>query len=101
MVITPTITCPRIRLFKHALIPGNHDVHRKECLRYFEQCVESGDPIVAPWYPKWRQYEKAFTEFYKDVPGVRFTPDQPWSLFAVSELEIVIAGLNRSEERRV
>jgi hypothetical protein len=76
------------------IIPGNHDVHRKECQRYFERCVESAEPVVAPWYPKWQQYERAFSEFYKDVPGVRFTPDEPWSLFVVKDLEVVIAGLN-------
>lgn len=69
-------------------------MHRKECLRYFERCVESGEPIVAPWYPKWQQYERAFAEFYKDVPGVRFTPDEPWSLFVIKDLEVVVAGLN-------
>jgi hypothetical protein len=76
------------------IIPGNHDVHRKECQRYFERCVESAEPIVAPWYPKWQQYERAFSEFFRDVPGVRFTPDEPWSLFVVKELDVVIAGLN-------
>ncbi len=75
-------------------IPGNHDVHRKECLRYFERCVESGETIVPPWFPKWQQYAAAFGEFYKYVPGVRFTPDEPWSLFEIPELEVVVAGLN-------
>ena len=76
------------------IIPGNHDVHRKECLRYFEQCIESGDKIVPPWYPKWSAYQAAFDKFYESFPAIRFTPDEPWSLFIYEDLKVVVAGLN-------
>jgi hypothetical protein len=76
------------------IIPGNHDVNRKDCLRYFEKSIEGGEPIVAPWYAKWKEYEIAFNDFYEGISGTAFQPGQPWSLFRVPELEVVVAGLN-------
>jgi 3',5'-cyclic AMP phosphodiesterase CpdA len=76
------------------IIPGNHDVNRKDCRRYFEEFIEGGDPIVAPWYPKWKKYEKAFNDFYQGMSGAIFQSEQPWSLFRIPELEVVVAGLN-------
>src|ERR1700730_11585795 len=76
------------------IIPGNHDINRKDCLRSFEEFIEGGDSVVAPWYAKWKKYEKAFNDFYQGVPGAAFHPGQPWSLFSVPSLEVVVAGLN-------
>jgi 3',5'-cyclic AMP phosphodiesterase CpdA len=76
------------------MIPGNHDVNRTDCAHYFDQYVQGGEPVVAPWYPKWKKYQKAFSEFYKNVPGVTFQEGQPWTLFCIPELEVVVAGLN-------
>jgi 3',5'-cyclic AMP phosphodiesterase CpdA len=76
------------------IIPGNHDVHRRDCESYFKDFIEGGDPVVAPWYPKWKKYEAAFSGFYKNVPGATFHEGQPWSLFCIPALEVVVAGLN-------
>jgi hypothetical protein len=74
------------------IIPGNHDINRKDWLRSFEEFIEGGDSVVAPWYAKWKKYEKAFNDFYQGVPGAAFHPGQPWSLFSVPSLEVVVAA---------
>ena len=40
------------------------------------------------------QFHAAFADFYSGVDGVTFTPDEPWSLFAMPDLTVVVAGLN-------
>ena len=77
-----------------AIVPGNHDINRKACAAYFaEQDSEEAEP-VAPYWPKWRQFAVAFEDFYADVDRVTFTPDEPWTLFEMPELRVVVAGLN-------
>jgi WD40 repeat protein len=49
---------------------------------------------VPPYWPKWRQFAAAFAGFYADVDGVTFTPDEPWTLFEMPDLGVVVAGLN-------
>jgi WD40 repeat protein/3',5'-cyclic AMP phosphodiesterase CpdA len=80
---------------KHvAIVPGNHDVNRKACQAYFaDQEADEREP-VAPYWPKWRPFAKAFADFYVDVEGVAFTPDEPWTLFEMPDLAVVVAGLN-------
>jgi WD40 repeat protein/3',5'-cyclic AMP phosphodiesterase CpdA len=76
-----------------AVVPGNHDVNRLACQAYFlQQTAEEREPI-APYWPKWNQFHAAFTEFYRGV-RVDFTPDEPWTLFEVPGLNVVVAGLN-------
>ena len=77
-----------------AIVPGNHDVNRRACAAYFAEQDSEEEAPVPPYFPKWRGYVAAFNEFYADVPGVTFTPDEPWTLFAMPELNIVVAGLN-------
>ena len=77
-----------------AIVPGNHDVSRLACQAYFlDQESQEQEPIK-PYFPKWRNYASAFQEFYADVPGVEFAPDEPWTLFEMPALNTVIAGLN-------
>ena len=85
------LNLPRQRI---AIIPGNHDINRKACHAYFLNCEASGTPVTPPWWPKWQFYASMFAEFYRDAPGVTFVPEQPWTLFEVPELKVVIAGLN-------
>jgi 3',5'-cyclic AMP phosphodiesterase CpdA len=80
---------------KHvAIVPGNHDISRKACAAYFADAEADEVEPVAPYWPKWRHYAKAFADFYADVPGATFTPDQPWTLFEMADLHVVVAGLN-------
>lgn len=41
-----------------------------------------------------KSIEQAFNDFYKSVSTVSFQLDEPWSLFVIPELEVVVAGLN-------
>jgi WD40 repeat protein/3',5'-cyclic AMP phosphodiesterase CpdA len=76
------------------VIPGNHDVNRKACEAYFlSEEGEEREP-APPYFPKWKPFAAAFDDFYRDVPGVTFTPDEPWTLFEIPDLAVVVAGLN-------
>ena len=76
-----------------AIVPGAHDVNRKACQAYFaEQESREAEP-VKPYFPKWNQFAAAFGEFYGDE-ATTFTPDEPWTLFAMPDLGAVVAGLN-------
>ena len=77
-----------------AIVPGNHDINRKACEAYFaDQESDEAEP-VPPYWPKWRKFSAAFADFYADVDGVTFTPDEPWTLFEMPELSVVVAGMN-------
>ena len=77
-----------------AMVPGNHDINRLACQGYFnDQASRQRDP-VAPFWPKWREFVAAFAEFYAEVPGATFTPDEPWTLFEMPAINTVVAGLN-------
>ena len=77
-----------------AIVPGNHDVNRAACESYFKaQEAEEKQP-TPPYYPKWTQFAARFNAFYADVAGVTFTPDEPWTLFEMHDLSVVVAGLN-------
>jgi 3',5'-cyclic AMP phosphodiesterase CpdA len=75
-----------------AIVPGNHDINRRACEAYFaDQDADEAEP-VPPFWPKWRQYAAAFDEFY--AGAATFTPDEPWTLFDMPDLGVVVAGLN-------
>ena len=77
-----------------ALVPGNHDINRKTCEGYFAaQAGDERDP-VPPYFPKWKQFAAVFADFYAGVPHTTFTPDEPWTLFEMPDLAVVVAGLN-------
>ena len=75
-----------------AIVPGNHDINRKACAAYFADAEADEAEPVAPYWPKWRQFAAAFDDFYADA--ATFTPDEPWTLFEMPDLAVVVAGLN-------
>ncbi|MCP4592784.1 MAG: metallophosphoesterase, partial [bacterium] len=76
------------------VVPGNHDVNRKVCESYFNECEGEEVKPVPPYWPKWRHYDKFFHTFYRDHSGAEFTEEEPWTLFEVPNLKTVVAGLN-------
>jgi WD40 repeat protein len=77
-----------------AIVPGAHDVNRKACQAYFaERESREADP-VPPYFPKWNEFAAAFCEFYKGATDAAFTPDEPWTLFPMPDLGVVVAGMN-------
>ncbi len=76
------------------VVPGNHDVNRAASRAYFIQCEADEVEPEPPYWPKWQDYAELFGKLYADQPRVRFTAEQPWSLFAIEDLRVVVAGLN-------
>ncbi len=89
--LADAVELPRHRV---ALVPGNHDVNRKASQAYFLGEESEDREPVPPYFPKWKSFVEAFTEFYAAVPGITFTPDEPWTLFEMPDLAVVVAGLN-------
>ena len=89
--LTEAVELPRRHV---ALVPGNHDVNRKACAGYFQDQEADECEPVAPYWPKWRHFAAAFEQFYEGVDGVSFTPDEPYTLFEMPNLKVVVAGLN-------
>ncbi|MGH4026034.1 MAG: trypsin-like peptidase domain-containing protein, partial [Pseudonocardiaceae bacterium] len=89
--LTEAVELPRRHV---ALVPGNHDVNRSACAAYFQDQEADERQPVAPYWPKWRHFAAAFEQFYAGVDGVSFTPDEPWTLFEMPDLAVVVAGLN-------
>ena len=77
-----------------AIVPGNHDINRLTCQGYFVTQEGAEQEPVPPYYPKWTHFAAAFEAFYSDVERATFTPDEPWTLFAMPDLKVVVAGLN-------
>lgn len=75
-------------------MPGSHDVNRGARHGYFLLQEAAQQTPVPPYFPKWTAYATAFRDFYHDIPGVTFTPDEPWSLYEMKDLGVVVAGLN-------
>jgi WD40 repeat protein len=76
------------------IVPGSHDITRRACQAYFADCEADDIEPQAPFWPKWRHFSRVFEELYRDIDGVTFDPTQPWTLFAVPDLRVVVAGLN-------
>lgn len=77
-----------------AILPGNHDINRFLCQSHFLECQGSGEQPVKPYAAKWRHYIKLFDEIYGGIPGLRFAPEEPWTLFDYPELKVVVAAMN-------
>jgi len=76
------------------MIPGNHDVNRSLCEAHFAQCKARRKEPIPPYWDKWEFFAQCFDTFYRDEPDIQFTQSQPWSLFEMPELKLVVAGLN-------
>jgi WD40 repeat protein/3',5'-cyclic AMP phosphodiesterase CpdA len=76
------------------VVPGAHDITRPACRAYFANCEADDIEPQEPYWPKWRHYTRLFEELYQGVEGPIFDSEQPWTLFAMPDLHVVIAGLN-------
>ncbi|MGH3854777.1 MAG: metallophosphoesterase, partial [Pseudonocardiaceae bacterium] len=89
--LTEAVKLPRRRV---AIVPGNHDVNRKACEAHFIDHEADEREPVAPYWPKWKHFADAFNQFYQGINEVSFTQDEPWTLFEMPDLAVVVAGLN-------
>ncbi|HZA16703.1 MAG TPA: trypsin-like peptidase domain-containing protein, partial [Pseudonocardiaceae bacterium] len=89
--LTEAVELPREHV---AVVPGNHDVNRDACEAYFLREKANQREPLAPYWPKWELFAAAFEQFYQGVSGISFAPDEPWTLFEMPDLAVVVAGLN-------
>ncbi|MEV0678336.1 trypsin-like peptidase domain-containing protein [Actinosynnema sp. NPDC050436] len=87
--LAEAVELPRDRV---VVVPGAADVNLLACRAYFDQEEALEQRPTPPYWPKWGPFAAAFAEFYGD--RATFTPDEPWSLFEVPDLAVVVAGLN-------
>ncbi len=76
------------------IVPGGHDITRSACRAYFASCEADDVAPKPPFWPKWRHFTRLFEELYQGLDDLAFDSQQPWTLFAVPDLQVVIAGLN-------
>ncbi|TDB91719.1 TIR domain-containing protein [Actinomadura sp. KC216] len=76
------------------IVPGTHDVTRAACQAYFSSCEADDIEPQPPYWPKWRHYAGLFKEFYQGIDALIFDSAQPWTLFPIPDLRVVVAGLN-------
>src|SRR5581483_6376243 len=76
------------------LVPGEGDVNREASASYFMQRAAEDEEAEPPYWPKWKQFAALFGRLYQDNPRVSFAPGEPWSLFELPDLRVVVAGIN-------
>ncbi|QBS39975.1 TIR domain-containing protein [Nocardia sp. CS682] len=76
------------------VVPGNHDVSKVACHAYFLNCEARDRKPQPPYFPKLEQYARLFAELYQGLDHLVFDVGQPWTLFPIPELRVVVAGLN-------
>ncbi|WP_228001547.1 TIR domain-containing protein [Nocardia australiensis] len=76
------------------VVPGNHDVSKAACHAYFLGCEARERKPQPPYFPKLEQYARMFTELYQGLDNLVFDIGQPWTLYPIPELRVVVAGLN-------
>ncbi|GLZ03711.1 hypothetical protein Acsp03_11780 [Actinomadura sp. NBRC 104412] len=76
------------------VVPGTHDVTRAACQAYFASCEADDIDPQPPFWPKWRHFTGLFKEFYQGLDSLIFDSAQPWTLFPMDDLKVVVAGLN-------
>ena len=77
-----------------AIVPGGHDINAAASRAYFANCEADDVEPQPPYWPKWRHFASLFEELYRGLDGPAFESMQPWTLFAIEDLRVVIAGLN-------
>jgi tetratricopeptide (TPR) repeat protein/3',5'-cyclic AMP phosphodiesterase CpdA len=79
---------------RFVIIPGNHDINRDLCSSYFSECKGNDQTPLEPYKRKYEPFwDNLLLKFYNDVPGVEFR-DNLWSFHTLTELKVVVAGLN-------
>ncbi|MEV0820494.1 TIR domain-containing protein [Nonomuraea rubra] len=76
------------------LLPGPRDVTKAAASAYFMTCEADDVSPQPPYWPKWRHFATLFGELYQGLDDRVFDGGQPWTLFEVPDLKVVVAGLN-------
>jgi WD40 repeat protein/3',5'-cyclic AMP phosphodiesterase CpdA len=89
--LTKGLEVPRRRV---VIVPGNHDINRKACESYFLECEADEREPTEPFARKWEPFLRMFEDFYGEESDVAFTVEEPWTLWEIEDLKLVVAGLN-------
>jgi WD40 repeat protein/transcriptional regulator with XRE-family HTH domain len=84
----------RIGLDRVAIVPGAHDVNVAACRAYLAECDANDQDPVKPYWANWKHFAKLFDSWPRDDGLAVMQHEQPWSLFEIKDLRIVVAGLN-------
>jgi 3',5'-cyclic AMP phosphodiesterase CpdA len=76
------------------LVPGNHDINRKLCEAYFNECEAEETTPSEPYWRKLQYYANFFERYYEGLSGICFTEAEPWTFYEFEDLKVVAAGLN-------
>ncbi|MFG2072818.1 WD40 domain-containing protein [Nonomuraea maritima] len=76
------------------LVPGPRDVTKPAAAAYFMTCEADDVTPQPPYWPKWRHFAKSFGEVYQGLDDRLFDAAQPWTLFELPDLRVVVAGFN-------
>ena len=76
------------------IVPGPRDVTKAAASAYFLTCEADDVSPQPPYWPKWRHFAGLFGELYQGLDDRVFDGGQPWTLFQVPDLKVVVAGLN-------
>jgi len=78
-----------------ALVPGNHDINRNACEAYFKDSQANEQDPKRPYWPKWRNFHNhLFQPVYEGWAEAKFGEEEPWSIYELPDLKVVVAGLN-------
>ncbi len=76
------------------IVPGDQDVSRTASQAYFHRCEANDQQPRPPYAPKWEPFVAMLSRFYSGERAVVFDDEQPWTLFQMPEMRLVVAGLN-------
>jgi len=76
------------------IVPGPRDVTKAAASAYFLTCEADDVSPQPPYWPKWRHFAGLFGEVYQGLDDRVFDGGQPWTLFEIPDLKLVVAGLN-------
>lgn len=76
------------------IVPGPRDVTKAAASAYFLTCEADDVSPQPPYWPKWRHFAGLFGEVYQGLDDRVFDVGQPWTVFEVPDLKVVVAGLN-------
>lgn len=76
------------------IVPGNHDVSKPACHSYFLDCEANDRQPLSPYFPKLGHFARLFNDLNRGLDHLVFDIGQPWTLFPIPSLRLVVAGLN-------
>ena len=77
-----------------AIVPGNRDVNLLATKGYFAECDADDVKPRAPYWSNWLRFASLFGAWPDEGRAVRMQAEQPWSLYEIKDLRLVVAGLN-------